>query len=159
MSASILALGLAYVFLLLLLLLAILKSELGPGIKLALATLCLGFYLWHYNAMQQYLGWPADKGLPQRFEVISSFTVEPDLQRDEPGGIFLWLRDLDSEPSVPRSFRLNYRKPIHRKLDDILQRQQQGERFVGKPIGSGSGNTTQIEFEAVARDGNRHKTP
>jgi hypothetical protein len=159
MSASILALGLAYVFLLFLVLLAILKSELGPGLKLVLAALCLGFYLWHYNAMQQYLGWPAEEGLPERFEVISSFTVEPDLQRDEPGGIFLWVRDLDSDLLVPRSYRLNYRKPTHRKLDDVLQRQQQGERFVGTPIPGGAANAPQIEFESVPRDAGKLKSP
>lgn len=152
MSASLLALGLAYVFLLFLVLLAILKSDLGPGLKLALATLCLGFYLWHYDALQQFLGWPAEEGLPQRFEVISSFSVEPDLRRDQPGGIYLWVRDLDSDQAVPRSYYLPYHKPLQLKLGDIMQRQQQGERHVGTPLPGRSGNTTQIEFEALRRD-------
>ena len=152
MSASLLALGLAYVFLLFLVLLAILKSELGPGLKLVLATLCLGFYLWHYDALQQFLGWPAQEGLPQRFEVISSFSVEPDLKRDRPGGIYLWVRDLDSDQTVPRSYYLPYHKPLSTIALGLIPQSPQGERHVGTPVPGGSGNTTQIEFEAVKRD-------
>ena len=42
MSISIVALALAYVFLLFLVLLAIFRSEIGSGLKLMLAALCLG---------------------------------------------------------------------------------------------------------------------
>ena len=125
----------------------------GTGVPTCLSPFfCLGFYLWHYNALQQYLGWPAEEGLPQRFEVISSFSVEPDLKRDQPGGIYLWVRDLDSDQRVPRSYHLPYHKPLHLKLGDIMQRQQKGERHVGTPVPGGSGKTTQIEFEAVKRE-------
>lgn len=158
MTTSILALALAYVFLLFLLVLAILKSEAGPGLKLMLAAFSLGFYLWHYHALQGYLGWPAADGMPERFELISSFTVEPDLKNDEPGGIYIWIRDLDRNQSIPRSFHLPYRKELHRKVDDTLQKQRQGERFVGSPVGGGTGQRTQIEFASVQRDNRAHKS-
>lgn len=157
MTTSILSLALAYVFLLFLVLLAVLKSDLGAGLKFVLLSLCLGFYLWHYNALQDYLGWPASSGIPQNFELISSFTVEPDLKRDEPGSIFIWVRDLDSDLLLPRSFRLPYQPQQHRQVNDTLQRQQQGERFVGRPRAGGAGYTTEIEFEAVQRDSKLHK--
>lgn len=157
MTTSILSLALAYVFLLFLVSLAVFKSDLGAGLKLVLVSLCLGFYLWHYNALQDYLGWPADSGIPQNFELISSFTVEPDLHRDEPGSIYIWVRDLDSELSLPRSFRLPYQQQQHRQVDDTLRRQQQGERFVGRPRAGGSGNKIEIEFEAIQRDSKSHK--
>ena len=152
MTLSVIALGLAYVFLLGLVLLAIFKSEIGAGLKLVLAFLCLGFYVWHYNALQGYLGWPAKKGIPPSFELISSVVIEPDLKTDEAGGIYLWLRDLDSDRLVPRSFRLPYDKQLHQRVDDTMRRQQQGERFVGKPRAGGSGAKPQIEFESVQRD-------
>lgn len=157
MTTSILSLALAYVFLLFLVLLAVFKSDLGAGLKLVLVSLCLGFYLWHYNALQDYLGWPATSGIPQNFELISSFTVEPDLQRDEPGSIYIWVRDLDSGLLLPRSFRLPYQQQQHRQVDDTLKRQQQGERFVGRPRTGGSGNKTEIEFEAIQRNNKSHK--
>ena len=157
MTISILSLALAYVFLLFLLLLVVFKSELGVGLKFVLLSLCLGFYLWHYNALQDYLGWPAPSGIPQNFEMISSFTVEPDLKNDEPGSIFIWVRDLDSDRLLPRSFRLPYQQQQHRQVDDTLRRQQQGERFVGRPRAGGAGYSNEIEFEVVQRDSKLHK--
>lgn len=152
MTPSVLVLGLAYVFLLSLVLLAIFKSEIGAGLKLVLASLCLGFYLWHYNALQGYLGWPAANGLPDNFELISSIVIEPNLKNDEAGGVYLWLRDLDTDQLVPRSFQLPYNKLLHQRVDDTTRRQQQGERFVGRPRAGGSGEKPQIEFESVQRD-------
>ena len=43
---------------------------------LALVALCAGFYLWHYDALQNYLGWPAANALPRQFEMISSLIVD-----------------------------------------------------------------------------------
>jgi len=158
MTLSIVALAAAYVFLLFLVLLAILKSEMGPGLKLVLAALCLGFYLWHYNALQRYPGWPADEDLPQRFELVGIYTVEPDLKNDEAGSIFLWVRDLDTEQEVPRSYRLPYQTALHRKVDDTLRKQRAGERFVGSPVPGGSGERSRIEFETLQRDTEAHKS-
>lgn len=158
MITSILSLALAYVFLLFLVLLAILKSEIGAGLKLVLAALCLGFYLWHYSLLQAYLGWPADDGLPEHFELVSAFTVEPDLKADDPGGIYLWVRDLDSDRLVPRSFRLPYQKQLHQQVNTTMNKQRQGERFVGSPVAGGAGNRTQIEFESMQRDSQSHKS-
>jgi len=155
---TILSLALAYVFLLFLVLLAILKSEVGAGLKLVLAALCLGFYLWHYSLLQAYMGWPADDGLPENFELVSVFTVEPDLKSDDPGGIYLWVRDLDSDRLVPRSFRLPYQKQLHQQVDNTMNKQRQGERFVGSPVTRGAGNRTRIEFESVRRDSQSHKS-
>ncbi len=152
MIASLLALALAYVFLLFLVLLALFRSDIGPGLKLVLAFLCFGFYLWHYNALQDYLGWPAANGIPRNFELISSIVVEPNLKSDESGTIYLWVRDLDGNQLVPRSFRLPYKKLLHQQVDDTMRRQQQGERFVGKPRVGGSANKTEIEFESIQRD-------
>ena len=152
MTASLLALALAYVFLLFLVLLAIFRSEIGAGLKLVLAFLCLGFYLWHYNSLQDYLGWPAADGIPRNFELISSIVVEPNLKSDEAGAIYIWVRDLDRDQLVPRSFRLPYQKLLHRQVDDTMRRQQQGERFVGKPRAGGSANKPEIEFESIQRD-------
>ncbi|MCP4388935.1 MAG: hypothetical protein GY802_11615 [Gammaproteobacteria bacterium] len=158
MMISILSLATAYVFLLFLVLLAILKSEVGAGLKIVLIVLSLGFYLWHYSALQQYPGWPADDALPTRFELISSYTVEPDHKHNEDGAIYIWIRDLEANRSIPRSYRLPYLKALHRKVDDTLRRQREGERFVGSPIAGGEGARSSIEFEALQRDTGSHKS-
>ena len=158
MTASILALALAYAFLLFLVLLAIFRSEVGAALKLALAIICFGFYLWHYAALQNYLGWPSASALPERFEMVGRIVVEPDLKRDEPGAIYLWLRDLDSEQSIPRAYRLPYQKQLHRKVDATQQKQERGQRHVGTPIPGGAGESGSIEFEALRRDSSKHKS-
>ncbi len=158
MTTSILSLALAYAFLLFLVSLAILKSEVAPGLKLVVVPLCLGFYLWHYNALQDYPGWPASTGIPDNFELISSITVEPNPGREDSGGIYIWVRDLESDQRLPRAFRLPYHKQLHRKVDDTLRRQQQGERFIGKPRAGGSVNKPEIEFETIRRDNRSHKS-
>jgi len=152
LTASILSLALAYVLLLLVLLLAVFKSDLGVVPKAVLVVLCSGFYLWHYQAMQAHRGWPASDDLPQNFELISRIVVEPDIKRDEDGGVYLWLRDLDREQILPRAYRLPYRKDLHRQVDDVQGRQQQGERFVGRPAAGSTGKRGDIEFEALERD-------
>lgn len=158
MTPSILVIALAYAFLLFVILLAVFKSELRASAKFALAALCAMFYLWHYDALQNYLGWPAGNALPQKFEMIAGLIVEPDLKRDDPGAIYIWVRDLDGEQMVPRAYRLPYQKQLHQKVDDTLRKQRNGERHVGAPVSAGGGKTTSIEFEAAQRDGNRYKS-
>ena len=116
--------------------------------KLLLIALSLGFYLWHFDALQRYPGWPAEDGLPARFELISSYSVEPDLRNNEKGAIYVWIRDIDAGQALPRSYRLPYQKSLHRKVDDTLRRQREGERFVGSPVNGGVGAHGSIEFEA-----------
>ena len=158
MSLSILAIALAYAFLLFLVLLAVLKSELGSGLKLTLVALCAGFYLWHYTALQDYLGWPAGNDLPPKFEMISVLVVEPDVKRDDPGGIYLWVRDLESEQLVPRAYQLPYAKQLHRKVADTLRKQREGQRHVGRPVGGGTGGPKDIEFDPIQRERQQRKS-
>ena len=157
MVPSILALALAYVFLLFVLLLAVLRSDIRPSIKFAAVAACFGFYLWHYGALEAYLGWPARDDLPENFELVSVVTIEPDLQRDEPGAIYLWVRDLDQEQPIPRSFRLDYDKRVHQQADDTMRRQRLGERFVGRPRAAG-GDRPPVEFEKVERSAETPKS-
>ncbi len=154
---SILAIALAYAFLLFLLLLAVFKSELGAASKFTLVALCAGFYLWHYQALQDYLGWPAGNALPRKFEMVSSLIVEPDLKGDDPGAIYIWVRDLDSEGGVPRAYRLPYQKQLHGKVAETERKQRNGQRHVGTPVAGGAGANPDIEFEAMRRDGKQHK--
>ena len=155
---SILTLALAYVFLLALLLLALLRSELAVSLKIALVVFCALFYIWHYNGLQAFRGWPAEQRLPPRFELVARVVVEPSRKQDEAGGIYLWLRDLDRTGLVPRSYRLPYSRETHRAVDDTIRRQQQGQRFVGRPAAqSGAGARSAVAFEAVQRERDNRK--
>ena len=110
----------------------------------------------HYDALQNYLGWPAGNALPQKFEMISGLIVEPDLKRDDPGAIYIWVRDLDDKQPVPRAYRLPYQKQLHLGVGETLRKQRDGQRHFGTPVSVG-GKHTSIEFEAVQRTGNQLK--
>lgn len=150
MDTSIVSLALAYVFLGFLLILAVLRSELGAPLKLALVVLAAGFYIWHYNGLQGLRGWPAKQELPQEFEMIARVVVEPDPKSDEQGSIFLWLRDLDNPQLTPRAYRLPYSRDTHREVDNTMNEQQQGQRFVGRPAQNAAGAAqSAVEFDEV----------
>ena len=53
---------------------------------------------------------------------------------------------------MPRAYRFDYDKALHRKIDDNLRRQRQGERRVGSPRAGGSIAVPRVEFESVIRD-------
>ncbi|MDH3388570.1 MAG: hypothetical protein OEN02_11750, partial [Gammaproteobacteria bacterium] len=59
---------------------------------------------------------------------------------------------------IPRSFRLPYRRETHRQVEDTLQQQRQGERFVGSPVAGGAGERIRLEFDVVERDTSSHKS-
>ena len=159
MSGTILSLGLAYACLLFVLLLVVFRSEVRVWIKFGLVVICCSFYFWHYQAVQSFIGWPAETRLPDRFQLISSFIVEPNQQRDEPGAIYLWVRDLDSEDTTPRSYLLDYDREAHNQVEGALDQQRQGERMVGVPSYPGGGKAPQIDFEATLRATRDRKTP
>lgn len=144
--------ALAYVLLASLLLLAVLRSDIRPVTKLLLVIACAGFYLWHFQALQAWRGWPASDLLPQNFELIDSVTVEPDLRRGEPGAIYVWIRDLDADTPLPRAYRFDYDKSLHRQVDDSLRKQREGRYQVGSPRPGGSINRPRVDFEEVTRD-------
>ena len=159
MTGAILSLALAYACLLLVLLLVLFRSEIRVSIKFVALALSCAFYVWHFQSLQSFVGWPAESRLPGHFQLISVYTVEPNEQDDLPGGIYLWIRDLDSDARTPRSFRLEYDRQVHQQVDDAVKQQQQGERLVGKPRYSGGGKSPQIEFEQVLRDTRQRKAP
>jgi hypothetical protein len=158
-TGAILSLALAYACLLLVLLLLLFRSEIRVSIKFAALALSCAFYVWHFQALQSFVGWPAESRLPENFQLISSYTIEPNEQNDQPGGIYLWVRDLDSDDPTPRSFRLAYDRQVHQEVDSAVKQQQQGNRLVGKPSYSGGGKTPQIEFDQVQRDIRQRKAP
>lgn len=159
MTGAILSLALAYACLLFLLLLIIFRSEIRVPIKFGVLALGCAFYVWHFEALQSFIGWPAESRLPENFQLISVYTVEPNQQIDEPGGIYLWIRELDSEDRTPRSFRIDYDRQVHQQVDSAVRQQQQGERLVGKPRYTGGGKAPQIEFDQVLRDTGERKAP
>jgi hypothetical protein len=160
LNAAILSLALAYACLLFLLVLTLLRSQVRLSLKAGMLVLSCGFYFWHYQALQSFVGWPAQQRLPERFQLIGSFVVEPDERQDEPGEIFLWVRDLDSDDETPRSYRFDYDREVHQQIEGAREQQQQGERLVAQPrYASGGTAPREIEFDPVRRSNRDRKAP
>ena len=68
---------------------------------------CLGSYF----AISGLLGWASSDSLPERFNLVSTRIVEPDMLRGTPGHIYLWVEEIDEHQviiSPPRAFEVPY---------------------------------------------------
>ena len=97
-------------------------------------------------------GWPAKNPMPASFEILSADIREPDKLKDDPGGIFLWVRE--SDDVRPRAYQLAYDRKLHEELHAARQRMKNGTRQMGSAQGretagngpgAGSGQVLQIE--------------
>jgi len=155
MSLSITGLVLAYLLIVFLLLVAVLRSDLGVPAKFALIIVA-GVFCWiHFQSLVATLGWPVETRLPARFEMVAVLVDEPDHRRDSDGSIYLWLRDLEDAHARPRAFRTPYDKTLHLRIDEVLEKQKQGERFVGSASAStDSSAAAGIEFKILGKNQN-----
>lgn len=109
------------------------------------AAMCAVFALFHttYRALPDLLGWPAQRGMPERFNLVGLEIVEPEKGGASKGEIYLWVTELDlgSTPRVPRAFAVPFHPELQQKLaiaGTKLRKQmpQLGER-VDRPFESG----------------------
>lgn len=62
-----------------------------------------------YLALPSMLGWPTDRDVPRRFNLLAVFIQEPDAATGKPGGVFFWASDLDPEADPrPRAYTLPF---------------------------------------------------
>lgn len=92
------------------------------------------FYITTFFWIQGLLGWSAAIALPNRFKVIATRIVEPDLERGRAGAIHLWVEELDDRnlaSSVPRAFLLPYTKALAAKVSKADEEIKQGHALAG----------------------------
>jgi hypothetical protein len=115
MTATLLAISVAYVVMGVLLLSASLASPIRWWVKAAAITVTSLFFIEAFFATKGLLGWPGGGRLPSRFQLLWTRVVEPDPKIRDPGSIFFWVEEVDENnvPSgMPRSYRLPYSKPL-----------------------------------------------
>ena len=99
----------AYVLVALSLLLLSLFSRWTWRVKTLLVVTTTAAYCACYFALPALLGWPTDRNVPKRFNLIGIFIQEPDKRTGEPGNVFFWASDLDPDTDQrPRAYRLPY---------------------------------------------------
>jgi hypothetical protein len=112
----------------------------------AMSALYVATFYW----VQGLLGWSAAIALPDRFKLIATRVVEPDLLHKRPGAIHLWVEAMDDHniPSgVPRAFLLPYSPQLASKVS-----QAQDEIKKGHPQG-GTANIFNSAFGNATRAG------
>ena len=115
MTATVLAISIAYVVMGLVLLAMGLTSRFAWWVKAVAIVVTSVFFVEMFYATKGLLGWPGSERLPQRFQLLWVRAVEPDAKVGDPGAIYLWVEELDENnvPSgVPRAYRLPYSRPL-----------------------------------------------
>ena len=130
-----LSLGLlaAYVLIALLVLVALRQQGLPPGVKLGLAAVTCLFYFVTWFGIEKLLGQPSPSPVPNEFRVIWIHIDEP--EGDKKGGIYYWLRSLDSAGmpiGPPRAHQRPYSIPEAIAAEAANQKLQDGELLNGR---------------------------
>ena len=130
-----LSLGLlaAYVLISVLVLIALRQQGLPASLKLGLAAITCLFYFVTWFGIEKLLGQPSPSPLPSEFRVIWIHIDEP--EGDNQGGIYYWLRSLDSAgmPSgPPRAYERPYSIPEVIAAEAANQKLQDGELLNGR---------------------------
>jgi hypothetical protein len=115
MTSTVLAISAAYVVMAVVLLSMGLTSRFGWVVKALTIVVVSVFFVEVFFATRGLLGWPAEVGLPPKFQLLWARVVEPDVKLAEAGAVYLWIEELDANnvPSgTPRSYRLPYTRPL-----------------------------------------------
>ncbi|MSR13500.1 MAG: hypothetical protein EXR86_02850 [Gammaproteobacteria bacterium] len=87
-----------------------LYSKWSPRTKTGAIVLVTLAYLLVYFALPRILGWPTDRQVPRRFNLIAVYIQDPDEQTGEAGSVFFWAGDLapGADPR-PRAYRMPFK--------------------------------------------------
>ena len=117
----------------------------------ALATvLSLGALFGAHLAVSDLVGKPSHAPLPERFELLAAQIQEPRPGGNEPGAIYLWVRDLAGTDASPRAFTVDYSSKWRRLVEEAIGKVEQGQPQRGRYAASGAAGgrgDALLEFE------------
>jgi hypothetical protein len=87
-------------------------------VKIVAVAMSVGLMVATNRALPDLLGWPTQRGLPERFNLMALHVEEPDKSGANKGHIYLWVTDLnlDGSPRVPRAFVLPFHPELQTKV-------------------------------------------
>jgi hypothetical protein len=138
------------------------------GSKAAMILLSLYFCLSVGFSVSDFMGWPTEEKLPEKFRVYWLVIDEPDPKVGDGGSIYVWLQpnstteitrdswddylisfyDGDSEP---RAYRLPYTRELHKKTQQALDTLMGGGSVGGTSEGEGNGEGNGDEGEGEGK--------
>jgi len=152
---TILVLTIAYVLIVVFLLLISLRTPYRWQYKAGIILICSLFYgvIWHTLPNMQ--GWPIDDPVPDDFQLVSKYVVQPDKQKGSEGAIYMWVIDLAKDADhIPRAYQLPYKEELHEELVTAAKRGdvQRGRR-VSQPTNDANEEeiSSGIKFESMPK--------
>ena len=134
MSSAVVGLTAAYVVVAVLLLSLNLTSLWRWWVKAAAIIVTAAFFGVTYLAIHGLMGWPTTQKLPARFTLVWTLVSEPNKKANNPGAIYLWAEELDTNnvPSGrPRSYQLPYSDALARKAASAQEKRDHGVDVMG----------------------------
>lgn len=131
---QVLGLTLAYAALGTLLLIVLVHLAVPRTMKALLIASMTAFYAAVFFFSQSLLGWAAATAVPERFQVLWTRIVEPNLSQQSPGAIYLWVEELDARniPSgTPRAFVIPYSAELADKVSSAQAEIKKGNHQAG----------------------------
>ena len=99
-------------------------------------------------SIKDYMGWPTEEGLPDKFVVHWIVIEEPDKQTGDKGSVYIWINPLSETKnnyetwedyllsfyngqSKPRSYQMPYSKDLHERAQGAIEMLKRGQRVGG----------------------------
>lgn len=122
-----------YVGLSLLVLYVIIATRIPWVLRFGLAVLVTCGYFASWSLWRDMAGWPARAVLPDDFLFHAATVVEPDDEKAEPGVIYIWATEIldDGPADRPRSYKVQYLKSLHSKIQEAEARMRNGRPQIG----------------------------
>ena len=111
LQSVILTLSIGYALVGALLLVVLVYARLPWSAKAVAVVVTSAFYIASFTGARGLLGWASVDRLPVTFKLLQSRIVEPHSLEGDPGSIYLWVEEVDSNNvpvGTPRSYRLPY---------------------------------------------------
>jgi hypothetical protein len=160
MTATVLAISLAYVVLGVLALTVGLTAKFAWWVKAAAIVVMSVLFIEMFFATKSLLGWPGGGPLPARFQLLWVRVVEPDPKAADPGAIYLWIEETDENnvPSGrPRAYRLPYTRPLADRSAGARDEIMKGKPQMGLAEGIEAEDAREEAKADQARPGNRNQ--
>ena len=126
------------------------------GSKAIMILLSLYFCLSVGFSVRDFMGWPTEEDLPEKFRVYWLVIDEPDPKGDSGGNIYVWLQPNSTTETVhdswedylisfydgdsePRAYRLPYTRELHEQAQEALGTLMGGGGVGGTSEGEGEG--------------------
>lgn len=117
--------------------------RLKAGLVLLVAAACCALYF----SLPAMLGWPTDRAVPKRFNLLAVYIQEPDKRTGDAGSVFFWASDLDPDADQrPRAYEL----PFSLRLKTTFQ---EGQGKLRKNIPQVGETEPDDEVHGVPTDG------